>query len=140
MKEVLKNQNSSTIIDRKFIFNMLPDHCPANPIPMNESCPQSGFWPYIFTFQFLIFLKLILMTLLYALFASTASKLQSDTDSIWKFQRYTLVIDFANRPPLHAPLSIFLYCYKVIQIIFRIITCQSFKCGFDFKDDVLSTV
>ncbi|KAJ6217132.1 hypothetical protein RDWZM_008289 [Blomia tropicalis] len=140
MKEVLKNQNSSTIIDRKFIFNMLPDHCPANPIPMNESCPQSGFWPYIFTFQFLIFLKLILMTLLYALFASTASKLQSDTDSIWKFQRYTLVIDFANRPPLHAPLSIFLYCYKVIQIIFRIITCQSFKCGFDFKDDVDNNV
>jgi hypothetical protein len=89
----------------------------------NVSCPITGFWPYFFSIQYFIFLKLILMTLLYALFASTASKLMTDTDSIWKFQRYILVVDFANRLPLPAPLNIFCYIYFVLRFIFRFITC-----------------
>jgi hypothetical protein len=63
------------------------------------------------------------MTLLYALFAATASKLQTETDSIWKFQRYILVVDFAHRLPLPAPLNIFCYIYFVLRFIFRFITC-----------------
>ena len=81
------------------------------------------------------------MTLLYALFATTATKLQSDTDNIWKFQRYTLVIDFANRPPLHAPLSIFVYLYELFTTICRILSCQclGFKCDQNKKDHVVSS-
>jgi hypothetical protein len=89
----------------------------------NISCPITGFWPYFFSIQYFIFLKLILMTLLYALFAATASKLQTETDSIWKFQRYILVVDFAHRLPLPAPLNIFCYIYFVLRFIFRFITC-----------------
>jgi len=129
---------NSTHSTRKFILTNLPDQCPAYPIPMADSCPRTGFWAYFFSFQFLIFLKLILMTLLYALFASTATKLQSDTDNIWKFQRYTLVIDFANRPPLHAPLSIFVYLYELSVTLFRCLTCRCLKCGRSKKDHVVS--
>nr|XP_046916059.1 transient receptor potential cation channel subfamily M member 2-like [Dermatophagoides farinae] len=96
--------------------------CPVKPIPMSQSCPVSGFWSYAFTFQFLICLKLILMTLLYALFASTATKLQTETDNIWKYQRYILVIDFANRPALHAPLSLFKYGYVLLKFWYNILT------------------
>nr|XP_027194835.1 uncharacterized protein LOC113789492 [Dermatophagoides pteronyssinus] len=96
--------------------------CPVKPIPMSHSCPVSGFWSYAFTFQFLICLKLILMTLLYALFASTATKLQTETDNIWKYQRYILVIDFANRPALHAPLSIFKFGYVLLKFWMKILT------------------
>lgn len=97
--------------------------CPAYSQTMSDSCPQTGFWPYVFTFQFLIFLKLILLTLLYALFANTAARLQSETDNIWKFQRYMLVIDFSNRPALHAPLSVIVYLKRVVCWLLNMITC-----------------
>lgn len=96
---------------------------------MAESCPRTGFWAYFFTFQFLISLKLILLTLLYALFASTASRLQSDTDHIWKFQRYTLVVDCTTRGALCAPLSIFQYAYEIALAVFHLLTCRCIKCG-----------
>lgn len=97
--------------------------CPTYAQTMADSCPQTGFWPYFFSFQFLIFLKLILLTLLYALFANTAARLQSETDNIWKFQRYMLVIDFSNRPALHAPLSAFIYLKRIVWWLMNMITC-----------------
>lgn len=111
--------------DKSSLWNSSQELCPVEPISMSQSCPVSGFWSYIFTFQYLICLKLILMTLLYALFASTASKLQTETDNIWKYQRYILVIDFANRPALHAPLSVFWYLYLLLTFLYRLLTCKN---------------
>ncbi|XP_054166897.1 transient receptor potential cation channel subfamily M member 3-like [Oppia nitens] len=92
--------------------------------PMSASCPASGLFPLVFSIQYLVFLKLILMTLLYALFSSTASRLQTETDNIWKFQRYLLVIDFAHRLPLPAPLNIFCYLFFTLRSIYRFLCCR----------------
>ncbi|CAG2168158.1 unnamed protein product [Oppiella nova] len=97
--------------------------CPQERDLMKDLCPMTGFWPYFFSLQYFIFLKLVLMTLLYALFAATASRLQTETDNIWKFQRYILVVDFAHRLPLPAPLNIFWYIYFVLKWIYRLVTC-----------------
>ncbi|CAG2121112.1 unnamed protein product, partial [Medioppia subpectinata] len=86
-------------------------------------CPVGGVWPYLFSIQYFIFLKLVLMTLLYALFAATASRLQTETDNIWKYQRYILVVDFAHRLPLPAPLNAFYYVYLVLKWPYRWVTC-----------------
>lgn len=84
-------------------------------------CPTTGFWPYFFTIQYFVILKLIMTTLLYALFAATAAKLE--TDSIWKYQRYILVVDFASRLALPSPLSIFCYAYYIVKWIIRTLSC-----------------
>ncbi|KAG8179377.1 hypothetical protein JTE90_012073 [Oedothorax gibbosus] len=94
---------------------------------VDYTCPSTGLWPYLFAIQYFVFLKLILLTLLYALFSATASKLQSETDAIWKFQRYQLVIDFTNRLRLPPPLSIFSYLIIVFRWIFRCIMCRICK-------------
>lgn len=86
-------------------------------------CPNDGLWPYIFSIQYFVLLKLILLTLLYALFSATASKLQLETDAIWKFQRYQLVVDFANRSCLPPPLCVIGYLYIAVQWIIKCITC-----------------
>ncbi|XP_015781855.1 protein ced-11 isoform X2 [Tetranychus urticae] len=86
-------------------------------------CPDDDLWSYIFAIQYFVLLKLIMMTLLYALFSATASKLEGRTEQIWKYQRYILVVDFANRLPLPAPLSIFCYIYFVLKWIFRTLSC-----------------
>ncbi|GFT92083.1 protein ced-11 [Nephila pilipes] len=88
------------------------------------TCPSTGLWPYLFAIQYFVFLKLILLTLLYALFSATASKLESETDAIWKFQRYQLVVDFTNRLRLPPPLSIFSYLIIVVCWIYRCIFCR----------------
>lgn len=84
-------------------------------------CPTTGFWPYAFAIQYFVLLKLIMITLLYALFAATASKIE--TDAVWKYQRYILVVDFSNRLPLPAPLSIVCYAYFFMRWFMRCISC-----------------
>ncbi|KAF8770629.1 Transient receptor potential cation channel like protein [Argiope bruennichi] len=91
------------------------------------TCPTTGLWPYLFAIQYFIFLKLILLTLLYALFSATASKLEAETDAIWRFQRYQLVVDFTNRLCLPPPLSIFSYLIIAVRFIYRCIMCRLCK-------------
>ncbi|GIX69306.1 protein ced-11 [Caerostris extrusa] len=111
------------------------DRCNATKSHMNSeycvvgkytdyTCPTTGLWPYLFAIQYFVFLKLILLTLLYALFSATASKLESETDAIWKFQRYQLVVDFTNRLCLPPPLSIFSYLIIAVHWIYRCIMCR----------------
>ncbi|GIY57160.1 transient receptor potential cation channel subfamily M member 2 [Caerostris extrusa] len=78
-------------------------------------CPNVGLWSYIFNIQYFVLLKLILLTLLYALFSATASKLSAESDAIWKFQRYHLVVDFSNRLRLPAPLNVISYIIILLQ-------------------------
>ncbi|XP_076347471.1 transient receptor potential cation channel subfamily M member-like 2 isoform X4 [Tachypleus tridentatus] len=98
------------------------------------TCPTTGVWPYIFSIQYFILLKLILLTLLYAIFSATASKIQDETDAIWKFQRYQLVVDFANRLRLPAPLSIFSYLAGLGEWIYRGLCCIMCRKSSDTTD------
>ncbi|KAF8787695.1 Transient receptor potential cation channel like protein [Argiope bruennichi] len=104
-------------------------------------CPSVGLWAYIFNIQYFVLLKLILLTLLYALFSATASKLSAESDAIWKFQRYHLVVDFSNRLRLPAPLNIISYLIILVQIskwlIYHIFccTCKNRNLPEDLKSD-----
>ncbi|XP_054165224.1 transient receptor potential cation channel subfamily M member 1-like [Oppia nitens] len=80
-----------------------------------EECRVTGLWPYFFGMGYLVLLKVILMTLLSAIFAASAVKHTTDMDSIWKSQRYGLVIDFVTRAPLPPPLNIFYYIYWICR-------------------------
>lgn len=88
------------------------------------TCTNPGVWPYLFVIQFLVLLKLVLLTLLYALFSHTAHKIEAASDDIWKFQRYKLVVDFMNRLCLPPPLNIFSYVIGLLQFIWRIVSCR----------------
>ncbi|GFR24844.1 protein ced-11, partial [Trichonephila clavata] len=90
-------------------------------------CPNVGLWSYIFNIQYFVLLKLILLTLLYALFSATASKLSAESDAIWKFQRYHLVVDFSNRLRLPAPLNVISYIIILLQFI-RWLFCRALCC------------
>ncbi|EEC14837.1 Trpm4 protein, putative [Ixodes scapularis] len=86
---------------------------------VDHACPNPGLWPYIFVIQYLVLLKLILLTLLYALFSHTAHKIEPVSDDIWKFQRYQLVVDFMNRLCLPPPLNVFSYLLSLCQLLGR---------------------
>ncbi|XP_054160848.1 transient receptor potential cation channel subfamily M member-like 2 [Oppia nitens] len=108
------------------------DYCTITGKYNMTSCANTGVWAYAFFIQYLVFLKLILSTLLMAIFAATASKLSTETDNIWKFQRYLLVIDFENRLPLPAPFSILNYIYFIF-VYFRDLICNFSQCCINKK-------
>ncbi|CAL1295976.1 unnamed protein product [Larinioides sclopetarius] len=66
-----------------------------------------AFWPYIIVFQYLLLLKLILLTILFALFSNTGSKFSAESNTLWKFQRYHLVTKFSVSLRLPPPLNVF---------------------------------
>nr|XP_042901467.1 transient receptor potential cation channel subfamily M member 2 [Parasteatoda tepidariorum] len=111
--------------NKEIYHNPNETYCKANRFN-DEHCPTVGFWSYVFNIQYFVLLKLILMTLLYALFSATASKLSAESDAIWKFQRYHLVVDFSNRLRLPAPLNIFSYIiifFEVFHSLLRRLCC-----------------
>lgn len=85
---------------------------------LKPDCPNPGVWPYLIGFQYMIFLRLILVVMLFALFSNTTKILEDEGKYIWKYQRYALVINFANRLTLPPPLSILTLIYLVIKHLF----------------------
>ncbi|CAG2116752.1 unnamed protein product [Medioppia subpectinata] len=74
------------------------------------------------------------------MFAISTQKLADNTDTIWKFQRYGLVIDFEVRTALPPPLNIFYYCWWAITWTYRALQYRPFKKDtFKFKDLFLSS-
>ncbi|CAN8019239.1 unnamed protein product [Ixodes persulcatus] len=103
---------------------------------VDHACPNPGLWPYIFVIQYLVLLKLILLTLLYALFSHTAHKIEPVSDDIWKFQRYQLVVDFMNRLCLPPPLNAFSYLLSFCQLLGRALwRCCCRCCGQQHRTD-----
>ncbi|CAN7992774.1 unnamed protein product [Ixodes hexagonus] len=106
------------------------------PTDVDHSCPNPGLWPYIFVIQYLVLLKLILLTLLYALFSHTAQKIEPVSDDIWKFQRYQLVVDFMNRLCLPPPLNALSYLLSLFRGLWRLLLhCCRLCARWQDKDD-----
>ncbi|WAQ99063.1 TMP2L-like protein, partial [Mya arenaria] len=79
-----------------------------NDIKAIEKCPNPSFSGYVITLQYLLICKLILVTLLFAMFSLTIGKVDKVASEIWKFQRYALIADFIERltlPPPFTPLN-----------------------------------
>uniref|UniRef100_T1IZ08 Uncharacterized protein n=1 Tax=Strigamia maritima TaxID=126957 RepID=T1IZ08_STRMM len=90
----------------------------------DPDCATTGFWPYIMNIQYMINMKLILLTLLYAMFSNTQMEQAADADAIWKYQRYRLVFDFDTRLRLPPPLTIFSYILMLLHCVYKCCFCK----------------
>ncbi|XP_055345024.1 transient receptor potential cation channel subfamily M member 2-like [Paramacrobiotus metropolitanus] len=88
----------------------------------HHECPTISWTSYIINIQYMVILKLILVTLLYALFSGTLMKVKEEADYIWKFQRYGIILDFASRPALPPPFSVLSYAFS-----FFVMCCGKIK-------------
>ncbi|OQV18850.1 putative Protein ced-11 [Hypsibius exemplaris] len=80
----------------------------------DHTCPTLGVISYVLNIQYWIIMRLILMVLLSALFAATMIKVKEDAEYIFKYQRYSTVLDFASRSALPPPLSVVGYLFDWI--------------------------
>ncbi|KAJ8317915.1 hypothetical protein KUTeg_003006 [Tegillarca granosa] len=110
--------------------NISTGFCAAEPeIQPIEKCAYSSLAGYLIVIQYLLICKLVMVTLLFAMFALTITKVDQEAGVIWKFQRYALIVEFEDRPSCPPPLTVLYYVYLlVIFIINKIRGCKK-KCA-----------
>ncbi|XP_061181423.1 transient receptor potential cation channel subfamily M member 1-like [Saccostrea echinata] len=97
-------------------------------------CPYRSFGGYAMVIQYLVITKLILLTLLYALFSATNAKIKQESEEIWKYQVYSIIVDFETRLRLPAPFNFISYIIMLFEFIFKKLRqcmkkcCQSSCC------------
>nr|XP_022342149.1 transient receptor potential cation channel subfamily M member 1-like isoform X1 [Crassostrea virginica] len=97
--------------------------------PEYATCPYRSFGGYAMVIQYLVITKLILLTLLYALFRNnfkkrprpsvTNAKVQAESEEIWKYQVYSIIVDFETRLRLPAPLNFISYIIMLLEFMFK---------------------
>ncbi|XP_037319037.2 transient receptor potential cation channel subfamily M member 4-like [Pungitius pungitius] len=68
---------------------------------------------------YLLVTNILLINLLIAMFSSTFSEVQANSDIYWKFQRYTLVVQYHSRPSLAPPFIILSHLNLFIKRVIR---------------------
>ncbi|KAL5012140.1 hypothetical protein ScPMuIL_010691 [Solemya velum] len=84
-----------------------------------SDCPYSSFGGYFVVIVYLVVTKLILVTLLYALFSATQSKIAKNAKEIWKYQKYTIVLEFEQRLRLPPPFTVISYVIMLLIFIIK---------------------
>ncbi|CAF3539975.1 unnamed protein product [Rotaria socialis] len=74
----------------------------------------NGYAAFVFLIAYMAIVSILLVNLLIAMFSNTFDRLQSDTDRIWKFQRYSLVREYLSRPALPPPFIFFPHVWRLI--------------------------
>jgi hypothetical protein len=71
--------------------------------------------------------NVLLINLLIAMFSYTFQNIQSNTDKIWKYQRYDLVLEHFDAPVLPPPLNVFGYIIESFHLICTRINSKRMK-------------
>uniref|UniRef100_A0A3Q2QFJ3 Ion transport domain-containing protein n=1 Tax=Fundulus heteroclitus TaxID=8078 RepID=A0A3Q2QFJ3_FUNHE len=106
------------------------DSCSMNGTdPLKPKCPvlnenQMPAFPewlnIIMLCVYLLFVNILLLNLLIAIFNFTFQEVQDNTDKIWKFQRYELIKEYYRRPATAPPLNIYsVFHYFYLKIMRR---------------------
>ncbi|XP_056286247.1 transient receptor potential cation channel subfamily M member 4-like [Pseudoliparis swirei] len=87
----------------------------------SEPCrtQYSNWLVVILLIVYLLVTNILLINLLIAMFSSTFSEVQGNSDIYWKFQRYTLIVNYHFRPSLAPPFIILSHINLFIKRIIR---------------------
>ncbi|CAF1106758.1 unnamed protein product, partial [Didymodactylos carnosus] len=77
-----------------------------------DSYKATGYTVFVLLSAYMAIASVLLVNLLIAMFSNTFDRLQTDTDRIWKFQRFSLVYEYLTRPSLPPPLIIFSHLWR----------------------------
>ncbi|XP_074872368.1 transient receptor potential cation channel subfamily M member 4 [Carettochelys insculpta] len=64
---------------------------------------------------FLLVANILLLNLLIAMFSYTFAKVQGNSDTYWKSQRYSLILEYHNRPALAPPFILLSHLHQMLR-------------------------
>jgi hypothetical protein len=67
----------------------------------------------------MLFVNILLINLLIAMFSFTFQTVQVHTDLVWRYERYSLIREYFDRPPLFPPLIIITHLIDLMKFIIR---------------------
>ncbi|CAF1110172.1 unnamed protein product [Rotaria sordida] len=67
----------------------------------------------------MLFVNILLINLLIAMFSYTFESVQTHTDLVWRYERYLLIRTYFDQPPLFPPLTIITHIIEFIKLIYR---------------------
>ncbi|KAL0993681.1 hypothetical protein UPYG_G00111550 [Umbra pygmaea] len=76
---------------------------------------------------YLLVTNILLVNLLIAMFSHTFSKVQENSDTYWKFQRYNIILEYHSRPCLAPPFIIISHIHLLIKRHIRKIPSTKIK-------------
>lgn len=91
-------------------------HCQVGQFD-SPHCNSRGFFAHFYLFAYIFFLKLIMLTLLHALF--NASMLSAEMNTVWRYQRFFLITDFDLNHPLPPPFCVIFYAVDLVRLAAR---------------------
>jgi len=74
---------------------------------------------YGLLFLYLLFVNVMLINLLIAIFSNTYENVEQQSGIIYKTQRAEMILEFRERPPLPNPLSLIYFAAKMIRFSYR---------------------
>ncbi|CAF4724464.1 unnamed protein product [Rotaria sp. Silwood1] len=95
-------------------------------IPTSK-CNQPSWIAWFLLIQYFFLAKRFLTSLLTAMFGLTGARVQSQSEQIWMYNRYEIVMEYAKRPRLPPP-------FVVISYIVMLITSCSRRCIIKAKE------
>ncbi|XP_050403200.2 transient receptor potential cation channel subfamily M member 3 isoform X3 [Patella vulgata] len=90
-----------------------------DPCDEAENCVYAAWVAPALMFLFLLVANILMVNLLIARFNATFIRNNAISREIWKFQRYTLIIEYEMRPILPPPLIIFNHIYLAFKYLGR---------------------
>ncbi|KAK3749590.1 hypothetical protein QZH41_019731, partial [Actinostola sp. cb2023] len=72
---------------------------------------------------YLLVANILLLNLLIAIFNNTFAEVQANSNQIWKFQRYNLIMEYAQRPVLVPPLIILNHVIELVFCAWKKLCC-----------------
>ncbi|CAF1532094.1 unnamed protein product [Adineta ricciae] len=67
----------------------------------------------------MLFVNILLINLLIAMFSFTFNSVQDQTDLVWRYERYSLIREYFDRPPLFPPLIIITHIIELVRLCHR---------------------
>ncbi|CAH8453372.1 unnamed protein product [Heterobilharzia americana] len=107
-----------------------------------DSCKESkvncpGGWSIwlspILSGVYVILTQVLLLNLVIAMFASTYMRIESASTKYWALQRYHIMGEYVDRPPLPPPLNLIWYIYLIIRYLVKRCKKLSIKNDHPFK-------
>ncbi|XP_006893434.1 PREDICTED: transient receptor potential cation channel subfamily M member 5 [Elephantulus edwardii] len=98
-------------------------NCSAHPQMLggSPSCPNlyANWLVILLLVTFLLVTNVLLMNLLIAMFSYTFQVVQGNADMFWKSQRYSLIVEYHERPSLAPPFIIFSHLSLLLKRVFH---------------------
>ncbi|XP_071965628.1 transient receptor potential cation channel subfamily M member 3-like [Antedon mediterranea] len=114
------------------IAEILFSTCCDDPNQDLQPCPKKHIFVSVLFGIYLLIGNVLLLNLLIAIFSFVFDEVQSKALQIWRYERYALVMEYADRPAIPAPFVIFQHLFMILSWLYRVINISCSKA--DEKD------